>query len=222
MIRVLIVDDQHLFRDLLAHMLTGFDEIEVVALAEDGQTALELAERLRPDVVLLDLQMPGLSGIEVARKLRGFPTPVRILVLTSSSDETDVTEAVRLGVDGYILKSVGKDELVLAIRSVHSGMAVIHRDVREQVNRSLAGRTGKPAKGQRTFSIDGRSVSLSERDLVIIRMVVEGRSIPEMARTLFLAEGRLRNIITEIIAKVKLHDRTQLAVFALQHKLFDL
>ena len=140
MIKVLIVDDQQLFRDLLAHMLSASEETEVLGSAESGPEAAELASKLKPDVVLMDLEMPGGGGLEATRRIKKENPEVKILILTVSHGHSDVSEAIRNGADGYILKSVSKAELILAIQSVYNGMEVIHRDVREHArNISPAG-----------------------------------------------------------------------------------
>lgn len=220
MIKVLIADDQKLFRDLLEHMLKDSEEIEVLASAVNGNEAVALAVRHQPDVILMDVQMPEMSGIEAAALIKGSAIPSKILMLTVSHDEADVQEALDSGVDGYVLKNVGKDELILAVKSVHSGMEVIQKEVRQFAR---AGKAKKPDGGRQktTIRVNDMEVQLSERELLIIRMVVEGKSTAEMARALFVTEGRLRNIITELLLKMMVKDRRQLAVLAIKSGLAD-
>ena len=220
MIRIVIADDQQLFRDLLEHMLKNSGEIEVVASAQNGSEAVEAVEKYSPDVILMDIIMPYCTGTEAIKRIREKGLETKILVLTVSYDERDVEEAIRNGADGYILKSVNKEELILAIKSVYSDMEVIHKDVR-QIMRNVTLKTSNKKSNNKLIIVNGIEVELSDRDLKIIAMVIDGKSTSEMAKELFVAEGRLRNIITEIISKLMLKDRTQLAVFAIKSKLIE-
>lgn len=215
MITVLIADDQKLFRDLLEHMLKSCADIDVVALAVDGNEAVLKAAEHQPDVILMDIQMPLLSGIEAVAKIKRAGVASKIMMLTASHDEADVHGALQSGVDGYILKSVGKDDLILAVKGVYSGMEVIHKDVR-QFAHSTPAWASDPAKSKTTVRVNDVAVELSERELHIIQMVVDGKSSVEMAAELFITEGRLRNIITEILLKLMVKDRRQLAVWAIK------
>lgn len=220
MIRILIADDQQLFRDLLEHMLKNSSEIEVVGCVQNGLEAVEAAEQFTPDVTLMDVMMPVCSGIEAIKMFKEKGLKTKILVLTVSHDEHDVTEALKYGADGYLLKSVGKEELILAVKSVYSNLEVLHKDIRNQA-RNTTPVTQVRGKNTKLITIDGIQIELSERELKIIRMVVDGMSTADMAKELFIAEGRLRNIITEIISKLMLKDRTQLAVFAIKNGLTE-
>ncbi len=220
MIKVLIAEDQQLFRDLLEMMLSSNDDIQVTGGARDGNEAFEMARTQQPDVVLMDIHMPVCNGIEAVKKIKAAGLPCKILVLTASYGEEDVSDAIRSGADGYILKSVSKEELALAIRSVHTGMEVLHKDVREVARRPVP-RVTAERREVKILLISGIEVKLNERELKIIKMVVDGKTTSEIAQELYLAEGRVRNIITELISKLMLKDRTQLAVFAIRHHLVD-
>lgn len=218
MIRVLIADDQQLFVELLEIMLQASSDITVVAGANNGLEAFEKVKKYVPDVVLMDIFMPEHDGLEAIREIRKAKLNTKILVLSSSTGQEDVSEAIRQGADGYIPKSIGKEELILAIKTVHMGMEVLHKDIREKA-RSDTQRTVR-RKGDTTIvMIEDFEVELSARDLEIIQMIIDGKTTGEMARELFLAEGRIRNIITELISKLMLKDRTQLAVFAMKNQL---
>lgn len=218
MIKVLIVDDQELFSDLLSYMLQNNPDIEVVAKAYNGNEAVRNAGIYEPDVVLMDISMPICDGIEAAGQIKELGLKCKVLMLTSSAESEDVTEAIKNGAAGYVLKSISKDRLILAIRSVHAGLEILDQDVKSFAQ-TLPIHLSKDAKKGRTVCIEGIEIELSERELQIIRMIVDGISAADMAKELFIAEGRLRNIITEIISKLMLNDRTQLAVFALKNKL---
>jgi DNA-binding NarL/FixJ family response regulator len=220
MIKVLIADDQQLFRDLLSFMLTSSDDIEVVGKAKNGDEAIGFAKSQEVDVILMDIEMPQTNGIEAIRKIKAFSEDIKILVLSASSDVDNVSEAIDLGADGYVLKDIRTEELANAIRGVHSGLEVVHKDVRERFKEGK----NRPVRknGDKTIvTVHDFEIELSKRDLEMIQMIVDGKTNGEMAQELFLAEGRVRNIITEIISKLMLKDRTQLAVFAIKNKLVE-
>jgi DNA-binding NarL/FixJ family response regulator len=216
MIKVLIVDDQQLLLDLIEHMLSSNDAIQVVGKATNGSEACEYASRLKPDVILMDLLMPGCNGIEATKQIKRQNKDVKILVLTTSTLGEDVKEALASGADGYILKSTKKENLVLAIQSVFSNMQVIDQDVS---NFAAQPTNGNDGYRDGIINVKGHQVKLSERELKIIKMIAEGKTTAEMASSLFVAEGRLRNIITEILSKLMLKDRAQIAVFAIRNNL---
>lgn len=216
MIKVLIVDDQQLLLDLLEHMLSSSDEIQVVGKASDGNEACEYAEKLKPDVILMDLLMPNCNGIEATKKIKMTNKEVKILVLTTSTIGEDVKEALASGADGYLLKNVKKEHLFLAIKSVFMNMQIIDHEVSDFTRQSVT----KTEEGKgKVIVIEGNEVALSQRELTIIKMITEGKSTAEMAHAVFVAEGRLRNIITQILSKLMLKDRAQIAVFAIKHRL---
>lgn len=215
MIKVLIADDQKLFRDLLEHMLRNCDDIEVVATAVNGNDTVQKALECLPDVILMDVLMPELSGIEASVRIKQEGFPSKILMLTASHEDEDVKEALQSGVDGYILKSVGKDELILAVKGVYSGMEIIHKELIHAARSPIASKPD-PRQAKNIVRVNNIEIELSERELGIIQMVVEGKSTSEMAQALFLSAGRVRNIITEILLKLMVKDRRELAVWAIK------
>lgn len=220
MIRVMIADDQVLFNELLGHMLASNDDINIVAKVYDGREVLESARVLKPDIILMDLSMPILNGIETLRALRNENITSKVLILTSSDDTDDVNEAIAIGANGYIMKNVSKDRLILAIRSICAGMDVFDKGV-YALGYNAPSRIIKQNRGI-LLTVNDVNVELSSRDITIIQMIVQGASNEEIGKELFIAEGRVRNIITDLIAKLMLKDKTQLAVFAIKNKLVDL
>ena len=218
MIKVLIAEDQILFRDLLEHMLESCEDIHVVACIQNGCDILSLAKIHEPDVILMDLDMPVCNGIEATKALKRELTQTKVLVLTASSDEASVIEMMISGADGYLLKSITKNDLILAVKSVYSGMEVIHKDVRQHAMNATSS-SALDVKHRTKIRVNDIDVMLSAREIEIIQKIVEGKETPEIAKDFFVAEGRLRNIITEILSKLMLKNRTQLAVFAIKHKL---
>lgn len=220
MIRVMIADDQVLFNELLGHMLASNEDINIVAKVYDGHEVLESARILKPDIILMDLSMPILNGIETLRALRKENITSKVLILTSSEDSEDVNEAIAIGANGYIMKNVSKDRLILAIRSVCAGMDVFDKGVYSK-GYNAPSRIIRQNHGA-IVKVHDIMVELSERDITIIQLIVQGATNEEIAKELFLAEGRIRNIITEILSKLMLKDKTQLVVFALKNKLVEL
>ena len=215
MIKVLIVDDQQLLLDLLEHMLSSNQDIQVVGKAANGNEAFECANRLQPDVVLMDLMMPYCTGIEATKKIKKQNPNMKILVLTTSTLGEDVKQALENGADGYILKNIKKENLVLAIQSVYCNMQVIDKEM-STLTRPQEKNIEVKTK---LVDVEGIQVKLSERELKIIKMITQGKTTAEMAQDLFVTEGRLRNIITEILSKLMLKDRAQIAVFAIKNNL---
>lgn len=215
MIRVLIADDQKLFNELLAHMLAEDEEIQVVAKAYDGEAVLVLAKNLKPDIILLDVSMPILNGIETLKKIREEGLPCKVLILTASIEIEDAQETIDAGANGYLLKSVAKERLLLAIKSIYAGMDVFDSNVYDSKNKSTVSRNTKGV----TIELEDLSVDISEREIRIMQLTAEGKTVVEIANELYLTEGRVRNIITEMLGKLMLKDKTQLVVFAIKHKL---
>jgi DNA-binding NarL/FixJ family response regulator len=218
MINVLIADDQQLLRDLMKFLLSADSEISVVGCAEDGNQAVEMAENLHPDLILMDIIMPNCNGIEATKIIKQKHRNIKILILTTSDDSEDIHEALKNGADGYVLKNIGDKSLVHSIKSVIADIDVIHRDVNEII-RKKGSRAPYKLMDRTVVMNNGVKIELTERDLKVIGMIVEGKSTNDMSAELFVSEGRMRNIITGIVSKLMMNDRTQVAVFALKNKL---
>lgn len=218
MIKLLLVDDQILLLDLMEQMLKDSAEIEVVARAAEGSEAVRLAGEYQPDVILMDLLMPGMGGIEATKLIKAANPEIKILVLTTSTEIEDISEALSAGADGYILKSMGRKDLLLSITGVYRNLEIIQGEVSEKMRQQKASNTFRP-DGSREISVSGIPANLTLRELEIIALVAQGKSTSEIAAVLYLSEGRIRNVITEILSKLQLKDRAQLAVFALKNKL---
>ena len=217
MIKILLADDQKLLRDSFKKIIELYEDMQVIATAKDGQEAIELCKTLIPDIILMDISMPVIDGIEATQIIKKTLPHVKILVLTAAEDREIVNKAIQSGADGFIIKNIGTEELILSIRSVVSGLGIIHGDLLGAISDSRQ----KTSKNQNETSvyIEDAKVSLSERDLSIIQMVVDGMSNQEIALALFMAEGTIKNKITELLSKLNLKDKTQLAVYALKNNL---
>jgi DNA-binding NarL/FixJ family response regulator len=208
-VRVLLADDQALFREALATLLGARPEVQVVGEAGDGFQALQRSADLRPDVVLMDLHMPVLDGIAATRRLRAEQPEVRVLALTTFDDDEDVFEALRAGALGYLLKDVSSDRLVEGVLAAARGESVLQPSVAARVVARLAQLDAAPRSRPQPLV-----VPLSDRELDVLRLLADGRSNREIAGELFLAEGTVKNHVTNVLAKLGARDRTQAALRA--------
>jgi DNA-binding NarL/FixJ family response regulator len=207
-IRVLLVDDHQVVRRGLRTFLEVQEDIEVVGEAANGDEGVAAAEELRPDVVLMDVKMPGTDGIEALRRLRELQNPARVLVVTSFTEQRTVVPALRAGAAGYVYKDVDPEALAGAIRSVHAGHVLLQPEVAGAL---LSG--GDAAGGT------GRGPSLTEREREVLGLIADGRSNREIARALVLSEKTVKTHVSNILMKLDLADRTQAALWAVRHDL---
>jgi DNA-binding NarL/FixJ family response regulator len=206
-IRVLLADDHAVVRQGLRTFLDLQDDIEVVAEAADGATAVGAALRTDPDVVLLDLVMPGLDGVGVLARLRERDARARVIVLTSFGDDDRLFAALRAGAAGYLLKDVEPSELVRAIRSAHAGLSPLSPAVATRIVEEVA-HGGGAAPGE-----------LTPRELDVLTLIARGRSNKVIARELGVAEKTVKTHVSHILGKLGLTDRTQAALYAVRHGL---
>ena len=220
MTRVIIAEDQKLLRESFKNIIENNSDIKVVASATNGKEAYNLCKEYKPDVVLMDLSMPICNGTEATKLIKKEFPSVKVLILTASNDKMDVAEAIRNGADGYVLKNIGTEELILSIKSASLGLGIVDKDLLDPVLLNLNCKKKMiPKNGNITVDISGITVSLTERELNIVSMIVDGKDNKEIGASLFIAEGTVINIITEIISKLQLKDRTQLAVYAVRNDL---
>ncbi|MGW0778381.1 response regulator [Streptomyces sp. NPDC002835] len=205
-IRVLLVDDHQVVRRGLRTFLEVQDDIEVVGEAGDGAEGVALTEELLPDVVLMDVKMPGMDGIDALRKLRELANPAKVLIVTSFTEQRTVVPALRAGAAGYVYKDVDPDALAGAIRSVYAGHVLLQQEIAGAL---LADDT--PGSGT------GRGSSLTEREREVLALIADGRSNREIARALVLSEKTVKTHVSNILMKLDLADRTQAALWAVRH-----
>jgi DNA-binding NarL/FixJ family response regulator len=206
-IRLLIVDDQRLMREGLRTLLELEQGFEIAGEAADGQAALEAYEELTPDVVLMDIRMPGMDGIEATRRLCARWPAARVIILTTFDDDANVFEGLRAGAVGYLLKDLSGHELAQAVRTVWKGGGLIEPSVAKRVMAEFA-RLHPPAR-----KIDeGLPEPLSERELEVLKLVSAGLSNREIGHKLGLSEGTVKNYITSMLQKIGVRDRTQAAL----------
>ncbi|MCS6847699.1 MAG: response regulator transcription factor [Anaerolineae bacterium] len=203
-IRILIVDDQRLMREGLRMLLEMEDDFEVVGEAADGQAALDACAQLAPDIVLMDIRMPGMDGVEATRRLLQRDPSARVIILTTFDDDQYVFEGLRAGALGYLLKDLSGEELARAIRTVAHGGALIEPSIARKVFAEFA----RLAPAARDAN-EGLAEPLSEREIEVLRLIAAGLSNREIAQRLFLAEGTVKNYVTNVLSKIGVHDRTQ-------------
>ncbi|MBO0898685.1 response regulator transcription factor [Cellulomonas sp. zg-ZUI199] len=204
-IRVLLADDQALFREALTTLLEVQPGIQVVGEAADGEEAVRASAAARPDVVLMDLRMPVLDGIAATARLRTEQPDVRVIALTTFDDDEDVLAALRAGAVGYLLKDVSAARLVEALVAAARGETVLQPSVVAQV---VARVVRIPADAEPSTH------PLSEREVALVRLLADGRSNREIAGALYLAEGTVKNLVSSVLSKLEVRDRTQAALRA--------
>lgn len=207
-IRVFLVDDQRLMREGLRTLLELENDLDVVGEAADGRAALDGIAQIKPDVILMDIRMPVMDGVEATRRLRERNDPARVIILTTFDDDAYVFDGLRAGALGYLLKDVSGDELARAIRTVHGGGALIEPSVARRVFAEFA------RLNAITPPTPKLPEPLTEREVDILRLIAQGKSNREISETLFLAEGTVKNYVTALLQKLDVRDRTQAALRA--------
>ncbi|WP_435286342.1 response regulator [Streptomyces bacillaris] len=205
-IRVLLVDDHQVVRRGLRTFLEIQEDIEVVGEASDGAEGVARTEELRPDVVLMDIKMPGTDGIEALRRLRELENPAKVLIVTSFTEQRTVVPALRAGASGYVYKDVDPDALAGAIRSVHAGHVLLQPEV-----------AGALLAQDDAGGGTGRGSTLTEREREVLGLIADGRSNREIARALVLSEKTVKTHVSNILMKLDLADRTQAALWAVRN-----
>ncbi|MDO5634176.1 MAG: response regulator transcription factor [Micrococcus sp.] len=218
MIRVLIADDQHLMRRALEHFLAQAEDIDVIGGADDGVQAVELARELRPDVVLMDMQMPRMDGVEATAAITSELDDVRVLAITTFTSEEYLIPALQAGASGYLLKDASPDEVTEGVRRVHRGDAVFSASVAHDL---IAAATASPARSRTAEELPAHE-KLTERELQVVQELAEGRSNAEIAEALFLAEATVKGHLGKIMDKWQVRDRVQLLLKAAQTGLVTL
>lgn len=211
MIKVLIADDQEIVCEGLKKILQSDPELKVIGTAHNGQQALELIEHQRPDLVLMDLQMPIMNGVQAIRQLRKTDPDLPVLVLTTYTDDKWLFDAIRAGANGYLLKDRPRQELIDAIKGTASGDSYLDPAVTKRVLDSVA---SVPEPMESSSDLD-----LSQREQDILQLLVEGLSNADIAQRLFLSEGTVRNYLSGLFTKLDVSDRTQAVVVALRRGL---
>jgi NarL family two-component system response regulator LiaR len=210
-VRVLIVDDHAIVRKGIRALLSEVDGFEVVGEADNGQAAVQRAEESSPDVILMDLLMPGMDGIEATRQITSRRPGARVLVLTSFAADNKVFPAIKAGASGYLLKDTSPDELVRAIRQVHRGEPSLHPTIARKLLQEVA----RPVEPQPAPE------ALTAREMEVLRLIAQGLSNQEIADRLVVSEPTVRAHVSRILGKLHLASRTQAALYAVREGLMD-
>ena len=213
--KILIVDDHTIFRQGLKMLLEQEDDMEVVGEAGNGLEALDLAKKLKPEVLLLDIAMPEMDGVQVAQKLKKILPEIKVIVLTTHAEDQFIFEFLKLGVSGYVLKDSASQELIYSIRKSKDGMAFIDPSISKKVMEKFTQVTG----GKKDFVNYG---NLSDREKEILQLVAEGNSNKEVAEKLYISPKTVENHKSNIMKKLNIHDRVGLTKYALRLGLIDL
>ncbi|HEX4161775.1 MAG TPA: response regulator transcription factor [Acidimicrobiales bacterium] len=213
--RILIADDQRVVREGLAIVVGGFPDTEVVGLAGDGAQALELMESVAPDVVLMDLRMPNVDGVEATRAIRELYPDVAVVVLTTYADDDSIVAALSAGAAGYLTKDAARDDIRRAVEAAAAGQAVLDPAVQAALLKAAQQGVARPAAP--AAAPDG----LTEREVEVLALIASGLSNHEIAERLFVAETTVKTHVNRIFAKTGSRDRAQAAVYAHRHGLGD-
>ena len=213
MIKLLLADDQDILTEGLKLILGAEEDIEIVGTANNGKKAYDLCRLRKPDVVLMDIQMPEVNGVEATAMIKNDFPNIKIIVLTTFNDDEYIYDALKNGASGYLLKDASTSEILKAVRTVYNGGALIQSEVAVKVIDKFS----QLAKETVDKHIDKRVELLTEREIEICRLIAEGKNNQEIAEQLFLSQGTVKNHITRVLIKLDLRDRTQLAVFTIKN-----
>ena len=222
MIKVLMADDQELIRESLGIVLGANPDMEITGMASDGQSVLSMIKKEKPDVILMDIRMPGMDGVECTRIVKEKYPDIYIIILTTFDDDEYVYGALKYGASGYLLKGISMKELASAIRTVVSGRAMINPEITDKVVKLF----NQMAKSNYSIQVDDKMTEdLTKTEWKVIQKIGCGLSNKEISVDLALSEGTVRNYLSSILSKLDLRDRTQLAIWAVQtgtvNKIFD-
>ncbi|GIV77841.1 MAG: DNA-binding response regulator [Litorilinea sp.] len=208
-LRILLVDDHEVVRIGLKTLLSAYPEFEVVAEAADAQEAVEKALYVQPDVVIMDVRLPGKSGIEATREILARRPETRVIMLTSYAEDEMLFDAIAAGAAGYVLKQIGSDDLVRALKTVARGESLLDPAVTQKVFEQV--RTNARRAEEEAFA------SLTDQELVILSLITRGLTNKEIARQVFLSEKTVRNYVSSILSKLNLSSRAEAAAYAVRH-----
>ncbi|HEX2706153.1 MAG TPA: response regulator transcription factor [Candidatus Lustribacter sp.] len=215
-IRVLVADDHHLFRRGLEMVLELEGDIVVVGEADDGRAAVARTEQTLPDIVLMDVKMPKLNGIEACRAIKELVPSTRILMLTMSDDEQDLFEAIRAGANGYLLKDVPGEQIAEGLRAVYQGQSLISPSMAAKLLTEFATLSRRQER-----AVTAPVPRLTDREREVLGLVARGLSNREIGKALFISENTVKNHVRNILEKLQLHSRMEAALYAVRERLFD-
>ncbi len=219
-IKVMIVDDQALIREGLKMILSLSNEIEVIMEASNGKEAFESLKQENPDVILMDIRMPVMDGVESIKLIKDVYPHIKIIILTTFNEDEYIFEGLKNGADGYILKDIKSDEIIKGIKSVYQGNTLLQPEIANKVVKAFKNFDEPSHKKEDTLMIRGKYENLTPREVEISILVSKGKSNKEISKALYITEGTVKNYLTKILAKLELENRTQLAVY-INEKSYD-
>jgi DNA-binding NarL/FixJ family response regulator len=219
-IRVIIADDHALFRRGLEMVLQGEAGLELVGQASDGAEAVQVAGEVVPDVVLMDIRMPKITGIEAARQMKEVAPSAKIVMLTISDEEDDLFEAIRAGASGYLLKDIPLDELADSVRAVHGGQSLINPSMAGKLLTEFATLARRDAEDEPAKHAP--APKLTDREMEVLRLVARGMNNRDIAKELFISENTVKNHVRNILEKLQIHSRMEAVMIAVREKLIEI
>ncbi len=216
-ITVVIADDHALFRRGLTMVLESEPDIEVVGEANDGHEVVTLAEKYMPDLVLMDVRMPGRGGIDAAQAIKDAVPHTKILMLTISDEEEDLYDAIKVGASGYLLKEISIEEVADSIRQVHAGQSLISPSMASKLLTEFAAMARKDEEKQQM-----PTPRLTDREMEVLTLVAQGLNNRDIAKELFISENTVKNHVRNILEKLQLHSRMEAVVYAVREKLLEI
>jgi two-component system, NarL family, nitrate/nitrite response regulator NarL len=218
-IRIVVADDHPIFRDGLCKLLALEDDFEVVAQAQDGRQVLDILQQMEPDILLLDLKMPGLDGLTTLQRLQTARNKTRVIVLTASDDKNEFVQAMKLGTSGIVLKQTATELLIKSIRKVHAGEIWLDSHTTAAVIRQFVAAEEAPPPPMQSAPRDRERSPLSQREREIVALVAQGFKNKEMAEKMFISEQTVKNHLHNIFDKLGVSDRLELALYAIHNNL---
>jgi DNA-binding NarL/FixJ family response regulator len=219
-IRVLIADDHALFRRGLEMVLEEEDDIDLVGQASDGTEAIAVAGEALPDVVLMDIRMPKITGIEACRATKEVAPSAKIVMLTISDEEEDLFEAIRAGASGYLLKDIPLDEVAEAVRAVHGGQSLINPSMAGKLLSEFATLAKRDAEEEERVQ-HVAAPKLTDREMEVLKLVARGMNNRDIAKELFISENTVKNHVRNILEKLQIHSRMEAVMIAVRQKLIE-
>ncbi|MBV7276629.1 response regulator transcription factor [Clostridium sp. PL3] len=213
MINVIVVDDQEIVREGIKMILSLDEEINILGEAENGKQLIMLLEKALPDVILIDVRMPIMDGVEATKIIKEKYKNVKVIILTTFNEDEYIFKAIKNGADGYLLKDAGSEYIIKAIKSVYNGAMLLDPEVTVKVVKAFNSITNEKQSQDKFDKLNHKLNVLTPRELDVAKLVAQGKSNKDICKILFLTEGTVKNYVTKILEKLELNSRTELAVF---------
>lgn len=213
MINVIIADDQKLVREGIKMILGLYEEINILGEAENGQQLIALLENLQPDVILMDVRMPIMDGVQATKIIKDKYKNVKVIILTTFNDDEYIFKAIKYGADGYLLNDSGSEYIIKAIKSVYNGAMLLDPDVTAKVVKAFNSITNDNLSSNESDNLNHKLDVLTPREIDVAKLIAQGKNNKDICNILFLTQGTIKNYVTRILGKLSLNSRTELALF---------